>query len=295
MSPKHSILACMLLMAAPLSARAEDVKRECVDASTLGQTSRDTGELLKARQQFLLCSRDACPAVVRTSCNHWLAEVEELTPSVVIRAADAADSDITDGAATIDGVQYPLNGKTIPLDPGKHVVVVVSPDGVRAEKKVLLGAGEKSRLIELRLDTGKPQEMSKPAVTAAQPAVTAAQPPAAAPRADRKSSIPTGAWVLGGVSVVVLGGFGYFAVSASSELDKLKKACSPSCTDEQTQTGRTNALLADVSLGVGVAALAGAVTWALLARSSSHESTTAARLAIAPTARGGYAYFSTSF
>jgi hypothetical protein len=289
MSQKHSILAYLLLMAAPLSARAEDVKRECVDASTLGQTSRDAGELLKAREQFLVCSRDACPAVVRTSCSHWLAEVQELTPSVVIRAADAADSDITDGVATIDGVQYPLDGKTIPLDPGKHVVMVESHDGVRAEKKVLLAAGEKSRLIELRMDTGKPQETSKPAVIASQPQ------PAAAPRADRKSSIPAGAWVLGGVSVVALGGFGYFAVSASSELDKLKKACSPSCTDKQTQTGRTNALLADVSLGVGVAALAGAVTWALLARSSSRESSTAARLAIAPTERGGYASFSTSF
>ena len=289
MSLKRSILACLLLMAAPLPALAEDVKRECVDASTLGQTSRDAGELLKAREQFLVCSRDACPAVVRASCDHWLAEVEQLTPSVVIRAADAAGSDITDGTATIDGVAYPLDGRTIPLDPGKHVVVVVSHDGVRAEKKLLLAAGEKSRLIELRLDTGKPQPTSTPAVIASQPQ------PAAAPRADRKSSIPAGAWVLGGVSVVVLGGFGYFAVSASSELDKLKKACSPSCTDEQTQTGRTNALLADVSLGVGVAALAGAVTWALLARSSSHESTTAARLAIAPTARGGYAYFSTSF
>jgi hypothetical protein len=288
MSLKHSILAYLLVMAAPLSARAEDVKRECVDASTLGQTSRDAGQLLKAREQFLVCSRDACPAVVRTSCNHWLAEVEELTPSVVIRAADAADSDITDGAATIDGVQYPLDGKTIPLDPGKHVVVVESPGGVRAEKKVLLGAGEKSRLIELRLNSGKPQETDKPAVIASQPQVAPA-------RADRRSSIPAGAWVLGGVSVAALGSFGYFAISASSELDKLKKACSPSCTDKQTHTGRTNALLADVSLGVGVAALAGAVTWALLARPVSHEPTTAARLVIAPTARGGYAYFSTSF
>jgi hypothetical protein len=109
MSLKHSILANLLLLAVPLAAHAEDVKRACVDASTLGQTNRNAAHLLEAREQFLVCSRDACPAVVRDSCARWLAEVEELTPSIVIRAADTTDSDITEGSATIDGASYPLD------------------------------------------------------------------------------------------------------------------------------------------------------------------------------------------
>ena len=284
---EHCIGPSLVLLLAASPAHADDTKRECVEASTAGQTSRDAGKLHEARDRFLVCSRDACPAAVRPSCNRWLAEVEALTPSVVVRVADAVNTDITEGTMTIDGDSYALDGKTIQLDPGKHVVVVFTSDGARVEKKVLVAAGEKSRLLELRLEKPKAAKASEPA--------TAAPEPAAPLASDRKSTIPTGSWVLGGVSVVALGSFGVFAVSASSELSKLKKACSPSCTDEQTRTGRTNALVADVSLGVGVVALAGAVTWALLAAPSSHESASAARLSIGPLERGGYASFSQAF
>jgi hypothetical protein len=221
-----------------------------------------------------------------TTCNRWLAEVQELTPNVSVRVSDAANTDITEGTVKIDGEPHSLDGKTIPLDPGKHVVVVETSDGARAEKKVLLATGEKSRLIALHLETPKKPEVRAPASSA---------PPPLAPGPERKSTIPTGAWVLGGASVVALGSFGLFAISARSELSKLKKACSPSCTDAQTKPGRTDALVADVSLGVGVAALAGAVTWALLAGPSSREPTSAARLSIAPLERGGYASFSQAF
>lgn len=294
MSLKRSIQVYLLLTAVPFAARAEDVKKECVDASTLGQTSRDAGELLKAREQFLQCSREACPPVVRTSCNRWLAEVDELMPSVVVRASDATGSDITDGTASIDGVSYPLDGKTIPLNPGKHVVVVQSRDGARVEKKVLLAAGEKSRLIELHLSPSGAPAGEVPGATGTS-SVGASHPTTAeAPRADRKASIPTGTWVLGGVSVVALGSFAFFGLSAKSELNKLK-VCSPYCTDKQTQTGRNDALVADISLGVGVAALAGAVVWALVAKPEPEGAATAAHLSIAPTPHGGVAAWSTVF
>lgn len=259
------------------SALAADVKRECVDASTEGQTSRDAGELLKAREKFQACMRDACPAVVRSSCSRWLSEVEQQLPSIVIRAADASNTDITDGSASIDGVKFPLDGKPIPLDPGKHVVVVDADGGVHLEKKLLLAAGEKSRLIELRVPA--------PAVE------TVAPPKEPAPAAAR--SIPTGAWVLGGVGLVGLGSFGFFAYSAKQELNQLNDTCAPSCAESKSDVGRQNALIADISLGVGVVALAGAVTWAVLG--SKPDDTAQARLLVAPTPHGGYAGLSGRF
>jgi hypothetical protein len=273
----------LLTMLASSQALAADVKRECVEASTEGQLKRDAGELLSARDRFLVCSRDACPAVVRSSCSGWLTEVEQQIPSVVVRAADASNADITDGSATIDGIEHPLDGKPIPLDPGKHVVVVDTQDGVHLEKKLLLAAGEKSRLIELRIT---------PAASA-EPVSTPSQPPPAAPGS---SGIPTGAWILGGVSVVALGSFGVFALSAKKELDQLEEKCAPSCEDSQSDTGRTNALIADISLGVGVVALAGAVTWALLGGSSEPAaSERSARLSVSPAPHGGYATLSGRF
>jgi hypothetical protein len=257
------------------------VKRECVEASTVGQTHRDAGELLKARDQFLACSRDACPAVVRSSCTRWLGEVEVSIPSVVIRAADASNADITDGTASIDGVKYPLDGKAIPLDPGKHLVVVDTDGGIHLERKVLLAAGEKSRLIELRVEPPKVQPAPAKADVAPAPATSAA--------------VPTGAWILGGVGVAALGSFAFFAVSAKKELTKLEDVCSPTCTDSQTETGRQNALVADISLGVGVAALAGAVTWALLSSPKPAEAASATAWSVTPTDRGGYATWSGRF
>ena len=270
-----SLIVCTL---AP-PALAADVKKECVDASTEGQTSRDAGELRSAREKFVICSRDACPAVVRSSCVGWLGEVDQQLPSIVVRAADASNADVTDGTATVDGVKYSLDGKPILLDPGKHVVEVDTDQGVHIEKKLLLAAGEKSRLIELRVPLSAAEQKADPAP----------------PKAARSSGVPTGAWVLGGLGVVALGSFGYFALSANSELGKLEDVCSPGCSDEQTKTGRTNALVADISLGVGAVALAGALTWALLSGDSGDAPKSAAQLTFAPTPTGANAYVSGRF
>lgn len=295
MSFKRSVWLCPLLLAAPLSAQAQDIKRACVDASTQGQTHRNAAQLLEAREQFLACSREACPSVVRDSCSRWLGEVEDLTPSVVLHAFDGSDADITDGTASIDGASYPLDGKTIPLNPGKHVIVLEGPDGTKVEKRLLLASGEKSRLVELRLGGRKPAESAPPMPVAPTPSPPIAPPPRSAHESDRSSSIPAGAWVLGGVSLVSFGSFAFFGLSANSEFGKLKDACSPSCTDEQLKTGRTNALVADISLGLGVAALAGGITWALLSHGGGSEEKAVARVSVAPTDHGGYASFTSSF
>lgn len=274
--PRRLRSLAVFALVLPSTAIAADVKRECVEASTAGQTSRDAGELKSARDSFLTCSRDQCPTVVKSSCARWLSEVEAQLPSIVVRAADASDADITEGTATVDGVEVPLDGKPISLDPGKHLVVVETAGGVRLEKKVLLAAGEKSRLIELRVEA--PKSEPEKGTTGASARV-----------ASDSRGIPTGAWILGGAGVLALGSFGYFGLSAKSELNKLD-SCSPQCDRSQSDAGRRDALIADVSLGVGVVALAGAVTWAVLSSSSGDQaSRNATQWAVAPTPQGGVA------
>ncbi len=70
------------------------------------------------------------------------------------------------------------------------------------------------------------------------------------------------------MSLVGFGGFAYFYAQAASDFNKLEQVCPKGCTDAQAQSLHTNADISYVSLGVGIAALAGAVTWALLPRSS---------------------------
>jgi hypothetical protein len=62
------------------------------------------------------------------------------------------------------------------------------------------------------------------------------------------------AYVLGGVGVVALGSFAAFALSGKSA-ESAMDGCKPACTQAQADKMRLRYLLADVSLGVGVAAL----------------------------------------
>src|SRR5258708_17774735 len=84
-------------------ANAQDVKHECIAASTEGQTLRKDEKLLEARDQILVCARDVCPGIVKSHCARWLTEIEEQIPSIVVRAQNAAGADLTDARLTIDG------------------------------------------------------------------------------------------------------------------------------------------------------------------------------------------------
>jgi hypothetical protein len=58
------------------------------------------------------------------------------------------------------------------------------------------------------------------------------------------------------VGLAGIGAFTYFGISGLEEKSRLRSSCAPACTDDQTATLRARYLAADVSLGVGVIALA---------------------------------------
>jgi hypothetical protein len=261
-----SIAALVVLATIASTAKAEDTVRVCIAASTDGQTLRKQGKLLAAREQMIACARDACPAIVRSHCARWLSEVETAIPSVVVRAEDPTGADVLGARLSIDGRPAKLDGQPVRLDPGQHAVAVESAAGARREERLLLVEGETSRLIALRLPAGSPSA-----------------PP---PHAVAIRRVPLGAWILGGVGLVALGGATYFGLSAKSDLDGLDATCSPHCTQAQTQPGRTESLLFDVSLGVGAAAIAGALVWGLALPSHSTTAASAPRLELRPLTAG---------
>jgi hypothetical protein len=65
------------------------------------------------------------------------------------------------------------------------------------------------------------------------------------------------------VGVASITSFAVLRVEAEHELDHLRATCSPNCSYSSTERGRNFALAADLSLGIGVAALAGAAAWTL--------------------------------
>jgi hypothetical protein len=198
-----------------------------------------------------------------------LSEVDAAIPSVVVRAQDATGADVIGARLSIDGLPAKLDGQPVRLDPGDHTVAVENDSGARKQERVLLVEGETSRLVTLRF--------SPAAITNA---------PAESHDSVTRTHVPLGAWILGGLGVVALGGATYFGLAANHSLSDLDASCSPHCTDAQTQPGRTDALLFHVMLGAGAAAVAGAVVWAVAFPSSTHASASAARLELRPVLGG---------
>ncbi len=253
-------------------AAAADAVGECISASTEGQTLRKEGKLLAARDRLVECERVSCPGVVRTHCANWVAEVEPLIPSVVVRAQDAHGVDLIDAHLTIDGKPGKLDGNLVQLDPGTHTVMVEARDGGGQKvQKVLLASGEHARLVVVRFD----------APPAAAPRQEAAEPP---PPAHHVSA---GVWVLGGTGLAALGAGVYFIVAATSDRNQLAATCAPYCASAATQPGRTDVLAGDVLFAVGGTALGAALIWAFAFPETNDSATaTSPRFVVSPVAGG---------
>jgi hypothetical protein len=273
-------LAALGLSAAP-TAHADNAKRACVTASTDGQTLQKEDKLLEAREKLRICASDPCPSIVKTHCTRWLSDLEAQIPTGIVRARDAAGNDVLDAEVTIDGKPSAL-GRPEELEPGEHLVAAKRPSGVHAEKKFLLVDGEKGRLLTIDLPGS-----AAPAAPGSE-ASAASGATSSAPAAQGKS-IPLGAWVLGGTGVLALGTSVVFALQTSNDFNTLKQ-CSPTCTEAQTAPGRTHASITDVSLGVGAAAVVGAIAWAILGRSdaSAKPASGQATVDVKPIAGGAF-------
>jgi hypothetical protein len=110
-----------------------------------------------------------------------------------------------------------------------------------------LTEGEKYRLVSVDFTREEPGAVKPPP-----------QPPAA--RAEPVRRIPTLSYILGGVGVAGLAGFGALAVTTSGKEDELRSSCAPVCTEEDVDELKTRYLIGDIALAAGALAVAGAIT-----------------------------------
>jgi len=229
---RASLLAAALGLsfATSSAAHAADTKAECIAAADEGQSLRDDGKYRRAGEAFARCARDACPKVVAQSCNRWLHEVVEATPTVVFGAKDDSGQDLTNAQVTMDGAPLveSLDGKPVQVDPGQHVFRFVRQGSEPAETTVVLRAGEKNRFV---------------GVTLRHPVAVAEIPPPAVEREPGASFFS--ARNVSALSMLVLGGAAvgagaYFlgqAGSRSGAASSLRGSMpSYACTDAPTST-----------------------------------------------------------
>ncbi len=262
-------LACLTLSTVATNARAQDdEKAACAQAAELGQESRREGRLLDALTQFQRCARQSCPSVITSDCISFAAEVNAILPSVVFRARDPEGRDITEVTVLVDNVVVAtrIDGRAVSLDPGEHRVRFEAVGRPPVERAIVVAEGEKSRLF-----TGVvPSSKSRP---------------------------PSPAWLFVGLGAASLGGFAYFGLSARSERNDLKNGCGTTrtCTDEEVDRVRENALVADVLLGVGLASLTTAGLWWVLSRDAPTKPEDAQSLSFELQPKGGLVGWKSSF
>jgi hypothetical protein len=229
---------------------------ECVSLHASGQDARENGKLTSARTSFLQCAAEECPTVVREECARLLGSVETSLPTLVFDAKDAKGNSTKNVEISVDGnvIADKLRATAIGIDPGEHRFQFKGPGGKVVTQNITVLEGQKNRLIEISFAD---DESKKPAAPVAE------QP-------KQQSSIPTGAYVLGGVSVVALGAFGYFALSGRSKQSDLEDGCAPNCPESDYDDMKQKYLFADIALGVAVIS-GGLATWLVIGSGKSES------------------------
>ncbi len=246
-------LAISCVMLAP--ARASADAKQCVQQNNDGADLRDQRRMLAARQAYRACTAEPdCPAIIRSECDAALEELRTAVPTLLVSVLDERGHDLSGATLLLDGKAVALDGSALEVDPGAHELTATS--GVKSlHLQVLAIEKDTNRRIEMVLRTRRTAR----AVRNLTPPVLRAQ----------RSRAP--AYVLGGVAALGAASFGYFALSGHSKLGDLQR-CKPYCLPDDVQRVRTRYLLADVSLGVSLIALAGAGYWLW----SAHDETAVA-------------------
>ncbi len=257
---KRALLAGLFVLSlAPSASAAKPTAKECIAAHEEGQDLRGRKKPHAAREKFVACARAECPVVLRKECADQLALVEKDAPTVALEARDDEGKDTTAVTVSLDGapIADKLTGIAVDVEPGEHAFRFDRADGKSIEQKVLVVEGEKNRKVVADFSTLVPKE----------PTHVSTERDLARPPPSEKKISPL-VFVAGGVALVAGASFAYFALHGKGTEHDLQKSCEPHCTDSDVKPIKTDYLVADISLGVGLVALAAVVVLVVTAPSA---------------------------
>jgi hypothetical protein len=289
--------------------------------------------LNEASEAFAVCSRAVCSEETRRECSTRRAQLDADIPSLVPLVTDDAGEPRILVEVRIDGalVTSRLDGRALPVDPGKHELTFGTDAGVFATRHLMVVQGERNRAIHVVLhgtEAGGLAPARAVVGAAARPAETpaalelrplpqgeeAARAPAPreepagedgeAPEAATKTASPSpsagpglGAapWLFGTLGLAGVGGFGLMTYWGRND-NAMLSTCSPNCTNTSLRHVRDLYWAADASLGVGVVSLA-VSTWLFASRASSAgpEPAGPVEIDVRPSHAGGLASVSGRF
>jgi hypothetical protein len=232
----------------------------CGSAYERAQTERLAGHYVAASEAALACSQLRCNAAIVKECVRFYESLEQDTPTLVFSARKAEGGELTNVRVEMDGkrVADQLTGRAFKVDPGQHAFVFIEAQRGQMQVSETARVGDHARVIEVTFADpfAKKETPSKPADSAPQ----------------KSHGVPAMTYVLGGVGIVGLGTFIGFRLKADNEYSDYSSSCAPRCSADDVKAVRREFLISYVSLGVGIAGLAGAGLVYVFA--PSRESTT---------------------
>jgi hypothetical protein len=223
------------------------VGEQCSAAYERSQTEKLAGHYVAATAAALECSQIQCSAAIVKECVRFYEALEADTPTLVFSARKYEGGELTDVRVEMDGqlATEQITGRPLAVDPGPHDFVFSHPQRGRIQIRETARVGDHARVIEVQFVDPNAKPVDKGAA--------AAPPTKLGPR-----KIPVLSYVLGGVGVAALGAFTYFRVAGVKDYNQLNSNCSPECNPDDVDPIRKKFTLSYVSLGVGIASLAGA-------------------------------------
>jgi hypothetical protein len=234
-------------------------KEQCISAHRECQEAQNSSNLITAWQKANFCTSTACPGLLVTDCARWVNELNQRIPSVVFEVRLDGQPEPS-AKIEIDGAPLEkwARDEAVRLNPGRHTFRIVLEPHPPVVQTMLLGEGMQYRMVSAEIKRAVlPATVQPNNQPTTKPQAAPITPPIA-PKRERP--VPVLVYPLLGLGAVGLGGFAAFALSGHSEFTDLSNTCAPTCTDDQVSTMRTHYLLANISLGVGAAALLGAGT-----------------------------------
>ncbi len=191
-------------------------------------------------------------------------------PKITIKRGSGAEA----AGISIDGVSVgdQVIGQPMPIDPGPHTVEATAP-GFKPFRKSMRVAEQQSESVEIVLE---PEPVAPVAIGGGGPL---------RPAAGRS---PVYGYVIGGIGIASLGASGVFFGLRASKISALDKVCPPpdrQCPSHAQQSdidaGKLDTTIANVTLAVGVAAVAGGLVLILTSGPNTEPS-----VALAPSLGG---------
>jgi hypothetical protein len=223
----------------------------CVAAHLTARLALERQTLIQVRSELRRCAAAGCPIAIRAECSEWLNQAERQVPTLVL-SARTERGDVTEARVTMDGqlVTEQLDGHPLEAQPGPHVLTFDLLDGRRQELKIVVGVGEKDRLVRADFAAPKPTAPAT-AASASNRATTTGPNLGLSTHRQRDTGLVLILAAAG--SALAAGGLTYVGIE---QRNSAKDSCAPFCSDAETNRVRRWFILADVA-GIAAAATGG--------------------------------------